>query len=142
MTRQRLVILETLKKMITHPTADEVFEIVRKRLPRISLGTVYRNLDILTEQGLIIKLDLAGPQRRFDGNPERHFHLRCVGCGRVFDIPDKAVGEIAISHEFENDFYVVDYCLHFIGICSECRKKTGAVAESVEEIPEKSGSNK
>ena len=68
MTRQRAVILEELRKVKTHPTADELYSIVRERLPRISLGTVYRNLDFLTESKEILKLESAGSIRRFDGD--------------------------------------------------------------------------
>ena len=67
MTRQRRVILEELRKVKTHPSADEIYEIVRKRLPRISLGTVYRNLEILSESGDIQKLEPGCSLKRFDG---------------------------------------------------------------------------
>ena len=68
MTRQRPVILEELKNLTTHPTADELYSMVRRRLPRISLGTVYRNLEILSEMGLAQKLESAGAQRRYGGD--------------------------------------------------------------------------
>ncbi len=86
MTRQRMVILDTLRSMVSHPTADEVYEAVRGILPHISLGTVYRNLEVLTEMGLIMRLDIGGGQRRYDGRAERHYHLRCINCERVVDI--------------------------------------------------------
>ena len=72
--------------MGVHPTADEVYQVVRKRLPRISLGTVYRNLDVLSESGEISRLDRCGAQYRFDGDLEQHYHIRCSSCGRVDDI--------------------------------------------------------
>ena len=64
LTKQRKVILEELRKLKTHPSADEIYNIVRERLPRISLGTVYRNLEILSDAGVILKLDVAGSQKR------------------------------------------------------------------------------
>jgi Fur family ferric uptake transcriptional regulator len=67
MTRQRKVILEELRNVDTHPSADEIYEMVRKRLPHISLGTVYRNLEILSETGAIQKLELGCAQKKFDG---------------------------------------------------------------------------
>ena len=67
MTRQRKVILEIMKNVTSHPTADQVHQMVRKTLPHVSLATVYRNLEILSEHGMIQKLELAGAQRRFDG---------------------------------------------------------------------------
>ena len=90
-TPQRRVILEELQKTSSHPTAAELYAKVRRRLPRISLGTVYRNLDLLAEMGKIQKLDLAGGETRFDGNPEPHCHMRCVRCGRVDDLHEIAV---------------------------------------------------
>jgi Fur family transcriptional regulator, ferric uptake regulator len=86
MTRQRQVILEQLREVCSHPTADEVYGMVRRRLPRISLGTVYRNLEMLVKAGLIRRLDMAGRQRRYDGNVEHHYHVRCSRCGCVGDV--------------------------------------------------------
>jgi Fur family ferric uptake transcriptional regulator len=73
MTNQRQVILEEIQKVNTHPTADEVYETVRKRLPRISLGTVYRNLEILSACGLIQKIGPLSNQMRFDGITKKHY---------------------------------------------------------------------
>ena len=86
MTRQRAVILEELRKTTTHPTADELYGKVRERLPRISLGTVYRNLDFLADSGEIRRLEAAGTTKRFDGNMVEHQHVRCLCCGRIGDI--------------------------------------------------------
>ena len=86
MTKQRQVILEELRKVKTHPTADDMYQMLRKKMPKISLGTVYRNLEILSESGIIQKLDVGGTQKRFDGDISIHSHVRCVDCGRVGDI--------------------------------------------------------
>lgn len=85
-TRQRAVILEELQKSKQHPTAEEVYARVRERLPRISLGTVYRNLDFLAERGLIRRLGNNGGSRRFDGDLTPHQHVLCLHCGKVGDI--------------------------------------------------------
>ena len=100
MTRQRKVILEELRKVDTHPSADEVYEMVRKRLPRISLGTVYRNLEILSAKGEIQKLELGCTLKRFDGIAENHYHIRCLQCDRVVDAPDDV--DVAVNHDFKN----------------------------------------
>ena len=84
MTTQRQVILEELRKLKSHPTAGELCQIVRQRLPRISLGTVYRNLEILSRSGVVLKLDVAGLEMRFDGTVDNHYHVRCLDCGRSF----------------------------------------------------------
>jgi len=85
-TNQRQVILEELRKVTSHPTAYEIYLMVRRRLPRISLGTVYRNLDFLARCGMIQQLELKGTQKRYDGNPTPHYHIRCFNCGRIEDI--------------------------------------------------------
>ena len=122
MTRQRRTILEALRKYQDHPSADEVYERVRAELPRISLGTVYRNLEILSEQGLIRKLELSGTMKRWDWNPSRHYHIRCMGCGCVDDAP------IAPLNRLEDELYgatvytILGHRLEFVGFCAACSK--------------------
>ncbi|CAB1059979.1 Peroxide stress regulator PerR, FUR family [Olavius sp. associated proteobacterium Delta 1] len=120
MTRQRQVILEELRKVNTHPSADEIYEMVRKRLPRISLGTVYRNLEILSENGEIQKLELGCSPKRFDGVAEDHYHIRCLDCNRVIDSPPGF--DVCVTHELtENtDFKIIGHKLEFIGFCPTC----------------------
>lgn len=86
-TEQRTVIVEELRKLRNHPGADEIFLRVKKRLPRISLGTVYRNLELLAAQGLIRRLEARTGGKRFDPVIEPHGHFRCLGCGTVEDLP-------------------------------------------------------
>ena len=123
MTRQRKVILEELRKLNTHPSADQIYEVVRHRLPRISLGTVYRNLEVLSELGEIQKLELSGLLKRFDWNTKKHYHIRCVRCSRVDDAP------IAPLNQLDNELYgatvfeIIGHNLEFTGLCPECSKK-------------------
>ncbi len=124
MTRQRRVILEELRKVNTHPSADEVYEMVRKRLPRISLGTVYRNLEILSESGDIKKLEPASTLKRFDGNPEEHSHIRCVRCGRIADAPLTFDFEIDVVQKLPADFEIIGHRLELFGICPMCSHKS------------------
>lgn len=86
MTKQRALVLETLRGMKTHPTADEIYQRVREKMPKISLGTVYRNLDLLTNAGEIMLIERAGAQKRFDGEVRPHQHVRCIKCGAVADV--------------------------------------------------------
>ena len=120
MTRQRKVILEELRKVFTHPSADEVYELVRKRLPRISLGTVYRNLEILSQNGDIQKLEPGCTLKRFDGIADQHYHIRCMRCDRVVDAP--ADIDVAVDHDLKNatDFKIIGHKLELIGICPDC----------------------
>lgn len=119
MTRQRMVILEELKKLHTHPTADELYAMVRARLPRISLGTVYRNLDFLAETGEILKLEAAGSIRRFDGDVRPHQHIRCTRCGRVGDIMPPFPAPDVTGLQVEG-FTVTRARVEFEGVCDAC----------------------
>jgi Fur family ferric uptake transcriptional regulator len=124
MTRQRQGILEELRKTDSHPSADELFGRVRKQMPRISLGTVYRNLEILSELGEIQTIEMAGSLKRFDGIAENHYHIRCVTCDRLVDAP------LAVSDVLENtvqahtDFRILGHKIEFAGVCPDCRRRT------------------
>ena len=124
MTRQRRVILEELRKVNTHPSADEIYEIVRKRLPRISLGTVYRNLEILSDSGDIQKLETGCSLKRFDGNLSEHCHIRCVRCDRIADAPMLPELEIDLERLDSTDFKIIGHRLEFLGVCSICSDKS------------------
>lgn len=127
MTHQRRVILEELRKVKTHPNADEVYDLVRKVLPRISLGTVYRNLEMLSACGLIQKIGPISSQMRYDSDTENHYHLRCIRCGKAVDAPIATLDDLDnLSHEL-SDFTILGHRLEFIGICSECANKEKSV---------------
>ena len=122
-TPQRRVILQELCHLKSHPTASELYAVVRQRLPRISLGTVYRNLEVLHEDGQIRKLEFAGAEARFDGTLDQHYHVRCTECGRIEDIftlnpglPPAQPAELA-------GFKVTGYRLEYFGICPGCRDR-------------------
>ena len=127
MTHQRQVILEEVKMDLSHPTADEIYERVRKRLPRVSMGTVYRNLDILTSCGLISRSKPGLPQMRFDGNTQDHYHMTCTGCGKIEDAPIESHDapleslESALGHLTK--YGIFGHRLEFFGLCGECMEK-------------------
>ena len=114
------MILEELRRDNSHPSADELFQRVRKRLPRVSLGTVYRNLEILSELGEIQKLELGATQKRFDGNPTHHYHIRCTCCDRVVDAPLESMQDIERRLDGLTDYLVTGHRLEFLGLCPEC----------------------
>ncbi|MBU1228570.1 MAG: transcriptional repressor [Proteobacteria bacterium] len=119
LSRQRETILDELRKVKTHPTADEVYDMVRKILPRISLGTVYRNLDFLSGRGVVLRLGGAGTQKRFDGNPAAHPHLRCSVCGRVDDLEwPLALPELPVEQSMGYSRLRCD--VEFVGVCPMC----------------------
>ena len=122
-TKPRRIILDELKKVASHPTADEIYNIVRERLPRVSLGTVYRNLEIMGGSGLIMKLEVAGTQRRYDGITEPHYHIRCEICGKVDDIQIKPLGNIEREVRGATPYDISGHRLEFRGRCPECKGK-------------------
>ncbi len=130
MTKNRVAIVAELKKLTNHPTADELFGIVKKHYPKISLGTLYRNLTLLSQLGVIRKID-TGNKSRFDGNTCFHYHARCIRCGRLIDLPEKYNKQTIVEKMVEDGFVITGYRLEFIGICKECieDKKTNIIKE-------------
>lgn len=120
MTRQRQVILDELRKVTSHPTADQVYEMARKVLPRISLGTVYRNLEVLSERGTIRKLWAGSAQARYDANLRPHYHIRCETCGRVDDVEVEPVAEMECAARAAAGYVVTGHHVEFNGICPKC----------------------
>lgn len=123
LTNQRQVILEELQKVASHPTASEVYDMVRKRLPRIGLGTVYRNLELLADHRIITKLEMGGEQKRFDGNATNHYHIRCLHCGRVDDIELSRMAGIEERAASCTAYEIVDHHIQFSGICDNCKRE-------------------
>jgi Fur family transcriptional regulator, ferric uptake regulator len=120
-SRQRQVILEELQKLASHPTAVGLYELVRQRLPKVSLGTVYRNLDLLTRTGIIQKLEFGSEEARFDGNRTPHDHVRCVKCGRVDDIHGPPLDLLGgVKNDF-NGYCVLGHRVEFSGVCPQCQ---------------------
>jgi len=123
MTNQREIILRELKKSKRHLSADELYDIVKKFMPRISLATVYRNLEILSETGVIRKLEISGRQKRFDFDVSDHDHIYCIMCHKVdnLNIERKSVNSEQLG--VQAGYSITGYRVEVIGICPECRKK-------------------
>jgi len=130
MTRQRRVILEELKRATSHPTADKVYRAARRTLPRISLATVYRNLEILSGRGLIARLEATDGRRRYDGNVQEHYHVRCIRCGRVGHVHIKPVALKKHTLSRGSDYEITGHRLEFVGICPRCQRKTAATGRA------------
>ena len=121
MTRQREVVLDELSRTREHPKADEIYQMVRKKLPHISFGTVYRNLRLLKELGLVRELSYGKNFSRYEAYYDNHQHFTCKSCGRVMDIDEPldvnprkvTVGGKALD--------INEYRLEFYGICNVCR---------------------
>lgn len=125
-TQQRRIILEELQKLTSHPTAGQLCAVVRRRLPHISLGTVYRNLDLLARAGLVHKLDFSDAETRFDGDVRPHDHLRCVRCGRVDDLPGVPLELPAQPSNDLRGYELLGHRLELVGICPQCREHPSA----------------
>lgn len=122
MTKQRKTILEVLKNTDSHPTADWIYEKVKQEIPNISLGTVYRNLNLLAEKDKITVINYANDQSHYDGNTKNHYHFRCSKCNNVFDLEVKLFEkEIDAIVNNNTDFEVDSHRLEFYGLCPDCQ---------------------
>lgn len=120
-SRQRDAILAFLRTRKDHPTADTVYMNVKEAFPNISLGTVYRNLTLLTELGTIQKLSMgAGVPDRFDATTEPHYHFVCTECGNVMDLDMNTMEEVNRIAGAGFDGYIAGHVTYFYGQCNHC----------------------
>ena len=122
-TKNRLLILEAVRNLANHPSADDIHAYVKKEIPDLSLGTVYRNLDILARHGFIKRIEFGNSKARYDHLTNDHHHVRCIGCGRIDDIPANINFEIDELIGHNSDIEIIDYDLELLGYCKECRNK-------------------
>ncbi len=122
LTRQRHQILAALKATRSHPTAEELLAEVRKVLPGVSLGSVYRNLRVLREAGLVREI-VTGEGRRYDAVTAPHPHFVCERCSRVYDLAEPVAAQ-ALSWALPAGFAVSHIHLELRGTCSECGNRT------------------
>lgn len=120
MTKQRAIILEVIRSDMCHHTAEEIFELAKKRLPTISLATVYNNLHAMEEEQIIRRISGDGGPDRYDNSYIPHGHLFCLSCGRIYDLTLPSLPAL-ISDICMCD--VESYELKVKGICSECKLK-------------------
>jgi len=125
LTGPRRLVLDVVRSTDAHPTAEAIHQMVRRRLPRVSLGTVYRNLRLLVAEGLV--KELPGPYARFDGNLSEHHHFTCLVCGRITDVngpltePDS--GALVRRVASSGGFSITHHRIEFYGRCATCRRK-------------------
>jgi Fur family ferric uptake transcriptional regulator/Fur family peroxide stress response transcriptional regulator len=125
MTKQKSIILELLRSTDTHPTADWIYEKARERLPEISLGTVYRNLNLLAEAGEILELNFGGAYKCFDGIAANHYHYRCRICRRVYDMDMPLMSQLSELTETGDGHRIETHRLEFSGVCKACLESEG-----------------
>lgn len=121
-TKQKKLILDAVKAHNDHPSADAIYLDVRSHDDKISRGTVYRNLKLLSDNGELTQVELPAADR-FDSRTDRHYHLVCVRCGKVCDAPIDYHSEYDQKAEEESGFLITRHQTVFEGICPECQKQ-------------------
>ena len=128
-TIQRALVLEAVNKLKCPATAEEIYSLIAKEHPSISKVTVYRNLYHLAESGEIRRMEVPGGADRFDHRPFDHYHVRCLQCGRVFDVDMDYIDDLQQNIRDKHGFEFSGYDLMFRGICPECQKKQSPAGE-------------
>lgn len=122
-SRQRDAILQNLMSRRDHPTADAIYQSLRHDLPRISLGTVYRNLNLMAEMGMIRSISCEGGIRHYDYDTSDHCHYVCTCCGNVMDLPIPADKELNRLAQASGIGSIDCHSLIFYGTCSRCKEQ-------------------
>ena len=122
MTHQRRAVLDAVAGRSDHPTADDVYEDVRRGLPDVSRTTVYRVLELLVDLELVTKIGHARATVRFDPRTELHHHLICLRCDKLIDLEGPDPNALELPDTRRLGFKVTDYSIHFRGICRACRR--------------------
>lgn len=120
-TRQRKLILEELRKVKTHPTADSLFRAARRRLPSVSFGTVYRNLNLLKDEGQILELTCGKYSCRYDGDTKNHYHFFCLKCKKVFDLDEPILKDLDKKVSRKSGMNIKYHRIDFYGYCKDCK---------------------
>ncbi|MHC5247864.1 peroxide-responsive transcriptional repressor PerR [Enterococcus sp. HY326] len=122
-TPQRYAVLEYLVEYHTHPTADEIYRALESRFPNMSVATVYNNLRMLTELGLVQEMKYGDASSRFDFSTHRHYHAICQNCGKIADFHYPSLDDVEIAAGRLTGFDIQDHRLEVYGICPECQEK-------------------
>ena len=121
-SKQRNLIYETLCGVKTHPTVEEIFNSVKKIQDKISLSTVYRNLEQLHSEGLILKLEIPGEVERYDANISKHYHAKCNSCNKIIDIYTECTNDLNNNIQKDTGMEILSHEITFNVICSDCNK--------------------
>ena len=120
-TIQKDLVRNAVYEMKRHVTANEVYDFIKEAYPTIGKGTVYRNLDILVEEGALRKVEVPDGPNRFDFTLKNHYHVRCVKCGEVSDVDMDEILDLMERIHNTHGTKFLDYDISFKGICSKCR---------------------
>ena len=122
-SRKRESIKKFLMTRTDHPTAETIYENLRKEYPKISLGTIYRNLSLLTDIGEIQTISTGVGPDRFDGNAKPHYHFICKHCGQVIDLKMQGLEHINLLAQHEFPGIIEGHSVFFYGSCEECMRQ-------------------
>jgi len=122
-SKQRDRILQLLQQTETHPTADWLYQKLKKEFPNLSFGTIYRNLNILIEQNLVQRIPFGSTYDRYEARMSPHYHLICESCGLVQDFNLPQYKDINIQAQKMSDFEILRHRIDFFGICEKCRRR-------------------
>ena len=123
-THQRQVIFETLTDIQGHPSPEAVYELVKERIPSISLATVYKNLKTFEEHGLVHEVSPHHGSARFETNPSPHHHLVCLRCKAIVDVPADEIGPVRLKRRPPAGFVIQRYNVEMLGLCGDCATQT------------------
>ena len=136
-TKQRQAILDAIETHGGHLTAEEVYKIVKRRHPRLSLGTVYRNLRVLVGQGVVRELDFGMAITYFETTKDTHYHLVCRICGGIVDVEmalEKKLMALVERAKVVGGFQIEEHRLDFVGICPVCQAKPARAAQHIRSL--------
>lgn len=125
-TKQRRLVLEAVQSRCDHPTAEQIYEDVHALDPKISHGTVYRNLNCLSEDGVICHVRVPGADR-YDLRTDRHYHMFCIKCKKVIDAPYPYKAYLDEEIAEQSGYKIIRHRLFFEGICPECQNDRPAL---------------
>ena len=120
-SKQRERIYSLVCSTDTHPTANWIYDELRKDFNNLSMGTVYRNINILIDQKKVQRLEAGSSFDRFDGNVETHYHFICEDCGKIEDLPHEVCSELNTVVNLKTDFQAEKHRLDFYGVCTSCK---------------------
>lgn len=121
LTSQRRAVLEALKASKGHPSAEDVYLLVKRNNPRVALGTVYQALSVLEEIGVVDSKHWSDSPTRYDLNLQAHLDIRCRRCGAVSEVPNVGLGELESDIRRNTDYEVTKAALMVEGVCPRCR---------------------
>ena len=135
-TKQKEAILRLVKGTNSHPTADWVYEQVRREIPSISLGTVYRNLKLLQQEGKILGLEFAATITRYDARTQNHYHFICQQCGHLFDLDEPVDTEHDERVAQKMGCRVFYHRSEFYGLCQDCQTRNAVMEDTTKNSKE------